>query len=166
MKIHVQEVSVQTFSHQTGSVLWCWCLLERFSLPFDLFVRNTGLDPSLRLQSCFDSLWFNEDSKRPRFQVHVDMCFLSWSKQRSENEYTLFIKGWTWLATIFRCLNDALLTLRGPKGANKSPPTHTHHYTTTPVVYTKFWSYNLNVATQIKTHQIKQCPVSPPKLRP
>lgn len=23
-------------------------------------------------------------SKRPRFQVHVDMCFLSWSKQRSE----------------------------------------------------------------------------------
>lgn len=104
-------------------------------------------------------------SKRPRFQVHVDMWFLSWSKQRSENGYTLFIKGWTWLVTIFRCLNDALLILRGPRGANKSPP-HTYHYTTTPVVYTKFWSYNLNVATQIKTHQIKQCPVSPPKLRP
>lgn len=61
-------------------------------------------------------------SKHPRFQVHVDICFLSGSKQPSENGYTLSIKAWTWLATIFRwavvfkwCSADT----KGPKGCQE-----------------------------------------------
>ncbi len=37
--------------------------------------------------------------------------------------YTVVIKGWTWSATILRCLNDAQLVLKCPKCANKISPT-------------------------------------------
>ncbi len=66
------------------------------------------------------------------------------------------------------CLNDAQLVLRGLKCAKKISPTPLHHHhqpeplrqgrmdSCFHVLYAKFWPYHLNVAAEIKTHQIRQ----------
>ncbi len=83
--------------------------------------------------------------------------------------YTVVKNGWTWPATILRCLNNAQLVLRVPKWAKKIPPTPLHHphHQSKPlrqcrmdpcicVLYAKFWPYHLNVAAEIETHQTRQ----------
>ncbi len=64
-------------------------------------------------------------------------------------------------------LKDAQLVLRVPKCAKKISPTPLHHHQPEQlrqgrmdpyfhVLYAKFWSYHLNVAAEIETHQTRQ----------
>ncbi len=85
--------------------------------------------------------------------------------------YTVVIKGWTWSATILRqavVFKRYSIGIKWPKVCQENIPTPLyHHHQPEPlrqgrmdacfhVLYTKFWSYHLNIAEEIKTQQTRQ----------